>query len=133
MNNIELAREEWNEREMTVPRNGYDSLKESRETERKEFLEVLDNVNWVKPRFGTPYFKLDMDATELAILRRKLKNRKENHCLAKRKDKELVRIWACSTPLRFVCFLEGLNSNFRAQWQRVVNKTYICVLYTQIY
>ena len=40
--------EEWNDREEAVPKGKYDSLKESRETERKEFLNVLDNVHWGK-------------------------------------------------------------------------------------
>ena len=46
-----LTREEWNEKEKTVPKDKYDLLKEKNEMERRQFIKVLDNVHQVKPRF----------------------------------------------------------------------------------
>jgi len=51
----------------------YNSLRDSFQQERQEFLSTLNKIEKIKPRFGKPYYKIEMEASELAILKRKLK------------------------------------------------------------
>ena len=63
-----LTREEWELEE-------YDLLKSARQKDRREFSEMLskiiNGINKVEPTFGKPYFKIDIDFTELNILKRR--------------------------------------------------------------
>ncbi len=69
-----LTREEWNLKEDTVPKEKYDAMINERNEERKRILRILKKTTLVKPRFGKAYHKLEIEATELAILKRKFEN-----------------------------------------------------------
>lgn len=69
-----LTREEWNLKEDTVPKKKYDAMINERNEERERMFELLEKITLVKPRFGKVYHKLGMDATELAIFKRNLKD-----------------------------------------------------------
>ncbi|MCK0157665.1 hypothetical protein MWU65_10770 [Cellulophaga sp. F20128] len=69
-----LTREEWNIKEETVPKKKYDTVINERNEERKKMFELLEKITLVKPRFSKAYHKLEIDATELAIFKRNLKD-----------------------------------------------------------
>lgn len=69
---IKLTREEWNREEKTVSLEKYETLKESRKLEQRKFLGVLKKFERVEPSFGKAYYRIDLDETGLAMLKRKL-------------------------------------------------------------
>ena len=69
--NMKLTREEWNKDGNSVPMEKYNSLKEARKQEQEKFLKVLDKFERVEPTFGKAYYRIDLDETELARLKRK--------------------------------------------------------------
>lgn len=58
--------------ESAILRNKYRTLEEERKVERENVQQLLNALKPVKPRFGKPYFKIDMDESELEILKKKL-------------------------------------------------------------
>ncbi|MCL6265414.1 BfmA/BtgA family mobilization protein [Flagellimonas myxillae] len=69
-----LTREEWNKLEKTVPKVKYEFLEQDYKTATRTALHFLDRVEWVKPRFGSPYYRVDTDAGELHILKKRFKD-----------------------------------------------------------
>ncbi|MDT0606306.1 BfmA/BtgA family mobilization protein [Croceitalea rosinachiae] len=67
-----LTKEEWNELKGMIPKERFDRLKERHKIEKQEVLQFLLKVKWVKPRFGSPYWKIDTNATELAAIKNKM-------------------------------------------------------------
>lgn len=69
-----LTKEEWNKLEKTVPKVEYEFLKQDYKTAAATALHFLERVEWVKPRFGSPYYKVDTDAGELHVLKKRFKD-----------------------------------------------------------
>jgi hypothetical protein len=67
-----LTREEWHKEEGTVSHDKYHKLVQFRGNDLRKFREVLRKIEKVEPTFGKPYFKIEIDATELDILEREL-------------------------------------------------------------
>jgi hypothetical protein len=57
-----------------ISRYQYEELKRSGREDRQQILAILEKLQWVKPAFGKPYFKLELEPGELDRL--KLKYRK---------------------------------------------------------
>ncbi len=72
-----LTREEWELEDGKVSQQEYDLLKNAQQKDRREFSEILSNIingiNEVEPTFGKPYYKIDINFTELDILKRRYK------------------------------------------------------------
>ncbi len=67
-----LTREDWHKEEGTVSIDKYHKLIRSKGNDLRKFREVLSKIEKVEPTFGKPYFKIEIDATELDILEREL-------------------------------------------------------------
>ena len=74
-NSRKLTREQWELEVGKVSLEEYNLLKETQKRERKEFYQMLSqiiqSIEVVKPRFGKSYRKIDMDITQLHMLKRK--------------------------------------------------------------
>lgn len=70
-----LTREEWHKEEGTVSFDKYHKLVQSKGNDLRKFREVLSKIEWIEPTFGKPYFKIEIDATELDILERELNDK----------------------------------------------------------
>lgn len=70
-----LTREEWHMKEGNVSLDKYNKLMESNGNDLRKFREVLSKIERIEPTFGKPYFKIEIDATELAILERELNDK----------------------------------------------------------
>jgi len=68
-----LTQKEWNEKEKVVPKVKYDALMEEKMTYFMSFKKVLSHIEKVEPRFGKPYFKIEIDEKELGFLRSQFK------------------------------------------------------------
>ncbi|WP_299533581.1 BfmA/BtgA family mobilization protein [Ulvibacterium sp.] len=67
-----MTKEEWNKLEGVISRERYDKLKERHKREKEEVLEFLLKVKLIKPRFGKPYWSMETNANELALLKDKM-------------------------------------------------------------
>jgi hypothetical protein len=70
-----LTLEEWHKEEGTVSLDKYHKLVQSKEKDLRKFREVLSKIKRVEPTFGKPYFKIEINATELNILERELNDK----------------------------------------------------------
>tara|TARA_R110002126_G_scaffold75461_4_gene188267 strand:+ start:1602 stop:2153 length:552 start_codon:yes stop_codon:yes gene_type:complete len=70
--NKKLTEFEWDKLQGKVSQEKYDLLKEKYKGDNKRVLEFLSKVEFVKPRFGNPYWKIDTTANELAFLKNRL-------------------------------------------------------------
>lgn len=68
-----LTREEWYKKEEKVSRVKYDRLKEKYELAQERFTNAVAKINRVEPRFGKPYYRIEINATELYNLKYVLK------------------------------------------------------------
>ena len=73
--NIRMTKEEWNMEEGKVSFKKYHDVIKARGNDQKIFREVLGKIEKVQPTFGKPYFKIEIDTTELDILKRELGGR----------------------------------------------------------
>ena len=62
-----------------VSQEEYDLLKNARQKDRRKFSEMISKIikgtTKVEPTFGKPYYKIDIDFTELDILKRRYEDR----------------------------------------------------------
>lgn len=65
---IKLTREEWNKKEEVVPKSKYDKLMKEKMTNFRRNNEMLSRIEKVVPRFGKPYYKIEIDEKELVKL-----------------------------------------------------------------
>ena len=72
---IQMTREEWNMGEGKVSFNKYHNLVKARGKGRRTFTKVLDSIVKVEPTFGKPYFKVEINETELDEIRQELTRR----------------------------------------------------------
>jgi hypothetical protein len=72
---VKLTRDEWNEKEETVPKMKYQRLEQKHYSDLEKILETLNKVEKIEPRFGKPYLKIDMSPMELATLKGQFKDR----------------------------------------------------------
>lgn len=72
---IQMTREEWNMEEGKVSFNKYHNVIKARGKDRRTFSKVLDSIVKVEPTFGKPYFKVEIDETELDGIRLELTGR----------------------------------------------------------
>jgi len=70
--NLRMTKEEWNMEDGKVSFEKYHDVIKARSKDRHIFSKVLDSIAKVEPTFGKPYFKLEMDETELESIRREL-------------------------------------------------------------
>ena len=74
-----LTREEWELEDGKVSQEEYDLLKNARQKDRRKFSEMISKIikgtTKVEPTFGKPYYKIDIDFTELDILKRRYEDR----------------------------------------------------------
>jgi hypothetical protein len=70
--NLRMTKEEWDREEGKVSFDEYHDLIKARSKDRSIFSKVLDSIAKVEPTFGKPYFKVEMDETELESIRREL-------------------------------------------------------------
>ncbi|SDE36338.1 hypothetical protein SAMN05421636_104484 [Pricia antarctica] len=73
---IQMTREEWNREEGKVSYERYHDVIKASGADRRTFSKVLDSIVKVEPTFGKPYFKVEIDVTELDGIRQEL-NRNE--------------------------------------------------------
>ena len=73
---IKMTREEWNMEEGKVSFEKYDDVIKAWSKDRRTFSKVMDSIAKVEPTFGKPYFKLEIDAAELARMKEELKENK---------------------------------------------------------
>ncbi len=73
---IKMTREEWNMEEGKVSFEKYDDVIKAWSKDRRTFSKVMDNIAKVEPTFGKHYFKLEIDAAELARMKEELKENK---------------------------------------------------------
>jgi len=73
--NIRITKEEWNMEERKVPFEKYHDVIKARGKDQRMFREVLGKIGKVEPTFGKPYLKIEIDITELDILKRELGGR----------------------------------------------------------
>jgi len=73
---IKMTREEWNMEEGKVSFATYHDVIKARGKDRRTFSKVMDSITKVQPTFGKPYFKLEMDAAELARIEEELNENK---------------------------------------------------------
>jgi len=73
--NIRMTKEEWNMEERKVPLEKYHDVIKAREKDQRIFREVLDKIEKVEPTFGNRYLKIEIDTTELDLLKRELGGR----------------------------------------------------------
>ena len=69
---VRMTREEWDMEEGKVDFEKYHEVIKARGKDRRVFSKVLDRITKVEPTFGKPYFKLEMDETELESIRQEL-------------------------------------------------------------
>ncbi len=74
-----LTRDEWNKLEEKVSKKEHDKLKEKYKTQCRTFLSMLEKIKHIEPRFGKPYYKIETDATKVAVLKQKLQRELESH------------------------------------------------------
>ena len=67
---VKLTMDEWNEKEKTVPKIEFERLEQRCLSNLEKILETLDRIEKVVPRFGKPYFKMEISPMELAKLKR---------------------------------------------------------------
>ncbi|WP_299537416.1 BfmA/BtgA family mobilization protein [Ulvibacterium sp.] len=67
-----LTRDEWNKKEDKISRIKYDRLKRRYDRAQELFEDAVTKINRVEPRFGKPYYRIDIGATELSRLKRVL-------------------------------------------------------------
>ena len=65
---VKLTRDEWNEKEKTVPKAKYDDLKSDLKQERARTFSLLKEISYVKNRLGKDYHKIDIERERLARL-----------------------------------------------------------------
>jgi hypothetical protein len=57
------------EKANSISKYQYEESKRAQREDRQQILDILEKLQWVKPKFGKPYFKLEMEASELARLK----------------------------------------------------------------
>lgn len=77
-NVIKLTREEWELKEGKVSREKYDLIKMARKKDQEDFTkmlsEIINRIEKVNPTFGKPYHKIEIDFTQLDIMKRRYQN-----------------------------------------------------------
>ncbi len=68
-----MTKEEWNKLEGMIPKERLSQLEEKYKGEKEEVLQFLSKVKLVKPRFGNSYWTIDTNATELAVLKNRMR------------------------------------------------------------
>ena len=68
-----MTKEEWNKLEGMVPMERLSQLEEKFKGERQEVLQFLSKVKLVRQRFGSSYWAIDTNATELALLKKRMR------------------------------------------------------------
>jgi len=69
-----LSAEEWRFKENVVPRQEYNQLWNKKEEFRRSAINLIDRLTLVKPAFGKPYYRLEMDSVGMERLERKLRS-----------------------------------------------------------
>lgn len=64
-----LTRDEWNKKEEKVSRIKYDRLKRKYEKAQDCFNDAVSKIKRVEPRFGKPHYHIEINATELYMLK----------------------------------------------------------------
>jgi len=67
-----MTREEWDMEEGKVSFEKYHNVIEARGKDKRTFSKFLDSMIKVEPTFGKPYFKVEMDESELNSIRLEL-------------------------------------------------------------
>jgi len=70
-----MTREEWDMEEGKVPFEKYHDVIKARGNDQRMFTEVLGKIEKVEPTFGKPYFKIEIETTELDRLKTELGGR----------------------------------------------------------
>ena len=70
--NVRMTSEEWDMEEGKVDFEKYHEVIKARGKDRRVFSKVLDRITKVEPTFGKPYFKVEMDESELDSIRQEL-------------------------------------------------------------
>mgnify|MGYP003667220845 FL=1 len=70
--NLRMTKGEWDREDGKVSFEKYHDVIKARSKDRRIFSKVLDSIAKVEPTFGKPYFKVEMDETELERIRREL-------------------------------------------------------------
>ncbi len=65
-------KQEKNKREEMISKYWYTKLKEKHKEDKEQVMKLLSKVQYVKPRFGNPYWRIDTNATEPAIVKNKM-------------------------------------------------------------
>lgn len=73
---VKLTRDEWNEKEKTVPEAQYKRLEQKHLSNVQKVLETLDRIERIEPRFGKSYHKMEISPMELAMLKRVFSDQK---------------------------------------------------------
>ncbi|WP_422858158.1 BfmA/BtgA family mobilization protein [Flagellimonas sp. S174] len=68
-----MTKEEWNKLEGMIPKERLSQLEEKYKGEKEEVLQFLSKVKLVKPRFGNSYWTIDTNATELGLLKKRMR------------------------------------------------------------
>ena len=64
---IRMTKEEWNMEEDKVSFEKYHNVIKDRGKDRRVLSKVLDSITKVEPVFGKPYFKAELDATNITF------------------------------------------------------------------
>lgn len=75
---IKMTRAEWFRNEAIVSFDEHHNVLKSKSEENRKFREVLRKITQVEPTFGKPYFKIEIDATELNVLKEEFLGRSTN-------------------------------------------------------
>lgn len=65
-------KQEKNKKEEMISKYWYTKLKEKHKEDKEQVMKLLSKMEYVKPRFGNPYWRIDTNATELAIVKNKM-------------------------------------------------------------
>ena len=68
-----MTKEEWNKLEGMIPKERLSLIEEKYKEEKEEVLQFLSKVKLVKPRFGNSYWSVDTNATELGLLKKRMR------------------------------------------------------------
>ncbi|MEO0570912.1 MAG: BfmA/BtgA family mobilization protein [Bacteroidota bacterium] len=63
-----LTRKEWMKREQVVPKIDYSNLDQEYQSSIKKLKRIVDNIEKVNPKFGKPYYKIQISELELENL-----------------------------------------------------------------
>lgn len=61
------------EKANSISRYQYEESKRSHQEDRQQILDILEKLQWIKPPFGKPYYKLELEPGELDRLKFKFR------------------------------------------------------------